>query len=297
MINLFINVMEQGFIFGLMALGVYLTYRILDFPDLSVDGTIVLGGAITASLIINQTNPILATFLAFIGGMVAGLATGILHVHLKISNLLSGILVMIGLYSINLRIMKAANLPLFSQQTIFTSVKHKWLLIILIVIGVKLILDWFLKTKAGMLLKTTGDNPKLVTALGVDTGHMKLLGLMLSNGLVALSGSLLSQYQRFSDVTSGSGTIVFGLAAVIIGQTILRPVEQKWLKTTTVVLFGAIIYKLVSAMTLNLGIAATDFKLISALLVIIMLAINNKKLSFKWKWKRPVLLVGEEVEC
>lgn len=286
MIDLVVSIVEQGLIFGLMSLGVYITYKILDFPDLTVDGTIVLGGAVASSLIVNGVSPILATTLALISGMLAGMFTGILHVHLKITNLLSGILVMISLYSINLRIMKTPNIPLFNENTIFAKLDNKIIIIIIIILLVKLIIDLFMKTKLGMLLKTTGENPQLVTSLGVNIGNMKILGLMIANGLVALSGALLAQYQRFSDINSGSGTIVYGLAAVIIGQTIFRRFEDKLLKTTTIVLFGAIIYKFASALTINLGLNATDFKLISALLVVLLLCINNKNNIFNLKIKK-----------
>ncbi len=279
------NVLEQGIIFGILALGVYITYKILDFPDLTVDGSIVLGASVTAILITKDINPLAATTLAVLSGLVAGLFTGILHVHLKISHLLSGILVMISLYSINLRIMTKPNIQFFQYKTLYNKFPLQNTLIILVIIIVicKISLDLFLKTKLGMLLKVTGDNPQLVTSLGVNLGKMKIFGLMISNGLVALAGSLLAQYQRFADINSGTGTIVIGLASVIIGQTVFKFNRLPLLKDTTVVILGAILYKFIQAYTLQLGLLATDFKLISALLMIAILGLNQFKLSYSFK--------------
>jgi len=278
-----ISILEQGIIFGILALGVYITYKILDFPDLTVDGSIVLGASITAILITKDVNPFLATLIAILGGVLAGLFTGVLHVHLKLSNLLSGILVGISLYSINLRIMGRPNLPFFQKKNIFSYVNltkdfDKLLTLLIIIIIVKLLLDWFLKTQLGTLLRITGDNPQLVTSLGVNLGRMKILGLMMANGLVALSGSLLAQYQRFSDINAGIGTIVIGLAAVIIGESLFK---LKFLKTTTQVILGSIVYKAIQAFTLKLGLIATDFKLITALILIVILGLYHWKLDKK----------------
>jgi putative tryptophan/tyrosine transport system permease protein len=284
--SLMITVLEQGLIFGLLALGVYLTYRILDIPDLSVDGTLVLGAAITGRFLQMGINPYSVSLLALLGGSCAGLVTGLLHVKLKISSLLSGILVMIGLYSINLRIMGIPNVSLFKQATVFSlfnqigifdSSYNRLLLLLVIGLLIKLSMDLFLGTKTGMLIKTTGDNPQLVTTLGANIDHMKLMGLMISNGLVALSGSLLAQYQRFADLNSGAGTIVIGLASVIIGQTLFKRLENRWIKSTSIVVLGAIIYKGLQALTLQLGFNSNDFKLISAVLVVIALSFSHPK--------------------
>lgn len=272
-----ISIIEQGLIFAVLALGVYITYKILNFPDLTVDGSIVLGASVVAVLITKEINPILSTIIAVCTGALAGLATGILHVYLNINNILSGILVSISLYSINLRIMNRPNLPIFQYQTLLDN--YKLLILILIVIITKIILDLFLKTKLGTLLRITGDNPHLVTSLGVDIRKTKILGLMLANALVALSGALLAQYQGFADINSGTGIIIIGLASVIIGEAILK---FKWIKLSTMAIIGAIIYKFIQAMTLQLGLNANDFKLITALTLIVILGINHlrmKKLS------------------
>lgn len=268
-----ISIIEQGLIFALLALGVIITNKILDFPDLTVDGSIVLGASVVAVLITKEINPVLSTIIAVCSGALAGLSTGILHVYLKINNILSGILVSISLYSINLRIMNRSNLPIFQYHTLLDN--NKLLILILIVIIIKIILDLFLKTKLGTLLRITGDNPHLVTSLGVDIRKIKILGLMLANALVALSGALLAQYQRFADINSGAGIIIIGLASVIIGETILK---FKWIKLSTMAIVGAIIYKFIQAMTLQLGLNANDFKLITALTLISILGINNYRI-------------------
>ncbi|MBP3908253.1 MAG: ABC transporter permease, partial [Turicibacter sp.] len=225
-----LTVLEQGLIFGILALGVYLTYKVLDFADLSVEGTFPLGAAITAFLLTQDITPLLAVLISFLGGMLAGAVTGILHVKLKITNLLSGILVMSGLYSINLRIMGKANIPLFNEERIFSGAIPILLTIVIIVVCVKIIVDLFLKTKFGFMIKATGDNPQLVTTLGVNLGWVKMVCLMVSNGLVALAGSLSAQYQGFADVGMGTGTIVIGLAAVIFGEAIFK--KARWILPT-----------------------------------------------------------------
>lgn len=282
--SFWINILEQGFIFGIMVLGVYITYRILDFPDLSVDGSFPLGAAVTASLLVLGMNPFIATTIAFGSGMIAGAITGFLHVKFKISNLLSGILVMIGLYSINLRVMGKANVPLFNQKTIFSIDLEPLLIIIFFALCAKFILDVFLKTKFGFLLKATGDNPQLVTSLGIDIGVTKIVALMISNGLVALSGSLQAQYLRFSDVGMGTGIIVMGLASIIFGEAILKRVSL--ILPTTMVLVGAILYRMSTAFALKLGFPATDLRLITAIIVTVALAINQSKNPFKRKQKK-----------
>lgn len=272
-----LTVLEQGLIFGILALGVYLTYKVLDFADLSVEGTFPLGAAITAFLLTQDVTPLLAVLISFLGGMLAGAVTGILHVKLKITNLLSGILVMSGLYSINLRIMGKANIPLFNEERIFSGVIPVLLTIVIIVICVKIIVDLFLKTKFGFMIKATGDNPQLVTTLGVNLGWVKIVCLMVSNGLVALAGSLSAQYQGFADVGMGTGTIVIGLAAVIFGEAIFK--KARWILPTTMAIIGAILYQGCTAIALQLGFPATDLKLLSALIVTLALALNNHKIK------------------
>jgi putative ABC transport system permease protein len=284
--GLILDIFEQGLIFGVMVLGVFITYRILDFPDLSVDGSFPLGAAITASSIVHGVNPFLACILSLAGGLAAGAVTGVLHVKLKITGLLSGILVSIGLYSVNLRIMGKANVPLFNKGNIFAGQLPAVVLIALFAVIIKLLLDLFLKTRFGFLLIATGDNPQLVTSLGINNGTIKIIGLMISNGLVALSGALMAQLQRFSDVGMGTGTVVMGLASIIIGQTIFKRV--RFIAPTTMALGGAILYKTSTALALKLGLPATDLKLITAVIVIIALGLNQKKFNFKMKKLIPV---------
>lgn len=279
--NFFISTLEQGLIFAIGALGVYITYTILDFPDLSVDGTFSLGAAITAAFILQGTDPILSLALAFIGGAIGGLVTGILHVKLKITNLLSGILVMIGLYSINLRVMGKANLPMMNKSNIFSSDISKVVIIVLLVLIVKLLMDLLFKTKFGLILRATGDNETLVTSIGVNKGTVKIIALMLSNGFVALSGAIMAQYQRFSDISMGDGFIVVALASIILGQSVFK--KSRLLKGTTVVIIGAFLYKLSVGVALNLGFPSTDLKLITSVIVVIAIVMNNNNVLDKLK--------------
>ena len=274
-----VNIIEQAGIFGIMAIGVYITYSILDFPDLSVDGSFPLGGAVAAALIVVGVNPWIATFLALIAGAGAGWMTGFLHVKCKITNLLSGILVMIGLYSINLRVMGQSNVPLLNNKTVFSTGIPKVIIIVVLAIAVKVAIDLFFKTKMGYILKTTGDNPQLVTSLGVDLGKTKIMGLMTANALVALSGAIMVQNQRFADVNMGTGTIVMGLASIIIGQSIFKKVSA--LKVTTIVLIGSIVYRGSVALALYLRFPPNDLKLITAVIVVVAITINNNDFSFK----------------
>lgn len=279
--DILISVLQQGLIFSIAAFGVYITFRILDFPDLSVDGTFPLGAAVTAICIVKGMNPFAASILSFGAGCVGGIFTGILHVKLKISNLLSGILVMIGLYSINLRIMTKSNVALFGQKTIFSNNINLLLMLFIIMVIVKVLLDLFLKTKMGFALKAVGDNEQLVTSLSLNKDNIKLIGLAISNGLVALSGSMMAQYQGFSDVGMGTGTVVMGLAAVILGESVFGRI--KLLKSTTTALLGSILYKGAIALALLYNLQSNDLKLVTALIVILALSLNGKKLSFKTK--------------
>lgn len=290
-----LSTLEQGLIYGIMVLGVYITYKILDFPDLSVDGSFPLGASVTAYCLTSGMNPFLAIILSIIAGAIAGAITGILHVRLKITNLLSGILVMTGLYSVNLRIMGKPNTSLFNVKSIFSyeippvvvfGYNIVPLLIVLVfAVAVKLLLDLYLATKSGFILRATGDNPQLVTSLGVDIGKAKILGVAISNGLVALSGSILVQRQSFADVGMGTGIIVMGLASIIIGEAIFG--KGSVAKITLSALVGAIIYRYCIAFALKLGFDANDLKLITSIVVIILLAINNKGDAFKGLFKRP----------
>ncbi|MCC5911943.1 MAG: ABC transporter permease [Clostridiaceae bacterium] len=290
MTSFWLSILEQGLIFAIMSLGVYITYKILDFPDLSVDGSFPLGAAVTATLLVMGINPFLACLLSMFAGMISGGITGLLHVKLKITNLLSGILVMIGLYSINLRIMGRANIPLFTQETIFSNSLPPVLIVAIFVFVAKLLLDLFFKTKLGFLLRATGDNPQMVTSLGIDIGMMKIMGLMLSNGLVALSGSMMAQYQRFSDVGMGTGMIIMGLAAIILGEALLK--RFSFVTATSMALFGTILYRTTIASALRLGLPPSDLKLITSIIVITALGINGKKLPFNLNLKSLIKIGG-----
>jgi len=281
-----LTILEQGLIFGVMALGVYVTYRILDFPDLTVDGSFPLGAAVAASLLKAGINPILATLISFGAGMIAGGVTGILHTKLKITNLLSSILVMIALYSINLRIMGKANIPLFQERTIYLNNWSPIYTIILVTIIMKLSLDLFLKTKVGFLLKATGDNPQLVTSFGIDIGIIKIMALMIANGMVALSGAMMAQYQGFSDIGMGTGIIVMGLASIILGETVFKNIS--FVTVTTMAVGGSILYKASTAVALKLGFPATDLKLITAIIVVIALSVRNNDIKLPWKFGRSL---------
>ena len=276
-INILQGTIEQGLIFGLLALGVYLPFRILDFPDLTVEGSFPLGGSVAAVLIINGANPFLATLIALCAGLLAGMLTGVINTKLKITGLLSGILTMTSLYSINLRIMGRSNIPLLRETTILTVIKgwgfpERYLALTVfavIVLLMKFLLDYFLYTEAGMALRATGDSPAMIESLGGNTDHMKILGLGLANGLVALSGALTCQYQGFADVGMGIGMIVVGLASVIIGEVVIR--TSRIIFATFGVILGSIIYRLAIAVALQLGFAPTDLKIVTALLVILAL--------------------------
>ncbi|NSB16595.1 ABC transporter permease [Clostridium beijerinckii] len=282
-----INILEQGLLFSLVSIGVYITYKILDFPDLSVDSTFPLGAAISAALLVNGVNPWISIIIATLGGAVAGGITAFLHVKLKITNLMAGILVMIGLYSINLRIMGKANVPLFNTPNLFKSSIPAIVVILIMVIVVKILLDLYLKTKSGFLLIAVGDNEQVVSSLGVNKDLVKVLGLMISNALVALAGALTAQYQGFSDVGMGTGTVVMGLAAVIIGTSLFE--RLSFVKVTTLSILGAIIYKAAIAIVLKLGLNANDLKLMTAIIVVIALCSNSGVLKFK---KRKSVIGG-----
>lgn len=278
MFGLMVTSLEQGLVFGIMALGVYITFKVLDFPDLTVDGSFPLGAAVASIMIFNGGNPFLALCLAAAAGIAAGCITGFLNTRGKITGLLSGILTMTALYSINLRIMGRANVTLLNSRTIFTyieewGVPHRWVFLALFIITaflIKVLLDCFLKTQIGFALRATGDNPEMARANGINTDTMKILGLSLSNGLVALSGALVAQYQGFADIGMGIGTIVAGLASVIIGEMMLG--ERSICMATFATLMGSFIYRLSIGIALRLGFAATDLKLLTTVLVIIALS-------------------------
>lgn len=275
-ISILIGILEQGLIYGIMALGIYITYQILDFPDLSVDGTFPLGSAVTALLITLGVNPWIAILLAFLSGALAGFLTGIFHVVFKIKDLLSGIITMTGLYSVNLFIARGkAVLPIVKEKTIFNSglaylfpkslASYDTLIITLVnVILIKLLLDLYLKTKSGLLLRAVGDNEAMVTGLAKDAGKIKILGLSLCNGLSATAGSILCQQQRSFDVNCGTGMMVMGLASVIIGISLFGRLPKLSLKGTTLVILGSIFYKACLSAALNLNFNPNSLKLLMA---------------------------------
>lgn len=282
--------LEIGLIFSLVALGVYISFRLLRFPDLTVDGSFPLGGAVCAILIANGFDPFFATLAATAAGAVAGTVTGLLNVRLKIMDLLASILMMIALYSINLRIMGRPNVPLISEPTLFTVLQPEWLsdyvlrplLLLGIVALAKLGLDWFFATQKGLAIRATGSNPRMARAQGINTGAMILLGMALSNALVALAGALFAQTQGGADISMGIGTIVIGLAAVIVGESILP--SRRLVLATLAVILGAIVYRFFIALALNsdfIGLQAQDLNLVTALLVTFALVIPllKKRLS------------------
>lgn len=270
--SLVITSLEQGFIFAILAMGVFLTYKILDIADLSAEGTFPFGAFIFAKFISTGINPITSTLMAFFFGSLAGLLTAILFTKLKIKPLLSGILTMTILYSINLKVTGKANIPIFSYRSIFDLGPNLSVLAI-IVLFIKIALDQFLKTEAGYLLIATGDNESYVRSLGKNSNKYKTMGLMIANGLVALSGALTAQFQGFVDITMGSSIIVVALASIIIGDTIKK--DSNKIKNTTRAILGAIIYKFISGIVLDLGLDPANLKAISAIIVIAFISYNN----------------------
>ena len=270
-----LTIIEQGLIYGILALGVYITYKILDFPDLTVDGSFPMGAAVTAALIKAGVNPYLTLPIAFLAGALAGVCTGLIHVKFKVRDLLSGIIMMTGLYTINLHIAGTNNVPLFSQETIFkngflegvfgeTIPSYVKIVIILIIAAVsKILLDLYLKTKSGYLLRAVGDNENL--------GNVKILGLAIANGLVALSGCVFAQEQKVFDISSGVGSIVLGLASVIIGISLFGKISM--MKATTAVILGSILYKACVAAAIKF-FDPTSMKLITAVLFLAVLIIS-----------------------
>ena len=266
-----------------MAIGVYLTFRILDFPDLTVDGSFTTGASVAAVGLINGMNPLLATVLAFFAGTIAGIVTGLLHTKGNINPLLAGILTQIGLYSINLRIMGRANVPLLRETTLFTPLRDAGLtgtwvsvaVLLAVAVAILLVVIWFLHTDTGLAMRATGDNPDMIRSFGVNTDNQKLLGLALSNGLVALSGAMIAQFQGFADIGMGIGLIVAGLASVIIGQALLG--RSGIAIAASAVVLGSIMYRVVIQLALMAGLNPNDMKLISAILVVLALVLPQWK--------------------
>ena len=269
MSSILIGILEQGLIYGIMALGIYISYKILDFPDLSVDGTFPLGAAVTAALMLRGVNPWLCLPASAAAGCIAGMLTGFLHVKLKIKDLLAGILTMTALYSVNYRIAGAPNQFLMGYDTIFTMPEgipqfisdYRYLIVIFVLaLLFKYVLDMYLSTKSGFLLRCAGDNESLLVTLAQNPGRVKIRGLAISNALVALSGSLACQRSMQFDITSGTGTMVMGLAAVIIGTTVFKKV--RFMRLTSGVLLGMIIYKACITAAISSGMESSDTNLI-----------------------------------
>ncbi|MBQ5399919.1 MAG: ABC transporter permease [Treponema sp.] len=295
---------SQGILWGIMALGVYITFKILDFADMTVDGSFALGGCTCAILISNGLNPMLCLLISFLVGMVAGLLTGVLHTKLKIPGILAGILMMLALYSINLHIMGGPNRPLLrSDVTIMNQINDMFhlkdtlgdnatsvsSLIAGILFSVVIIaaLYWFFGTELGSAIRATGDNEKMARAQGVNTDSMKILALMLANGLVALSGGLVCQQQRFGDVSMGIGAIVIGLASIIIGEVIFGYRFKFWYYLMGVLL-GSVIYRIIIAIVLQMGMKSQDMKLFTAIVVALALSVPVLKSKiFKKKIAMP----------
>lgn len=302
MTTIIFGILEEGLVYAIMALGVYITYKILDFPDLSVDGTFPLGAAVTAAGLANglpfigTISPVAALFISFTVGALAGCITGLIHVKLKVRDLLSGIIVMTALYSINLRIAGKANLPIFSKETIFSnsflsahvpeaaSPFIVTIILFVIVMICKVLLDAYLQTRSGYLLRAVGDNDVLVTSLAKDKGLVKIVGLAIANGFAALAGSVYCQQKGFFEISIGTGTMVIGLANVIIGTQLLKRVG--FIRSTTAVIIGSIVYKAcvsialllndlhIAGLDLSIPVTASDLKLITSVLFLIILVVS-----------------------
>lgn len=300
MLGALTGAVEQGLIYGIMALGVYLTFRVLDFPDLTVDGSFVTGASTAAMMIVLGYSPLLATMAAIAAGFIAGIGTGLLHTKGGINPLLSGILMMIALYSINLRIMGLTvensvgrpNIPLLQSETLITKyisfieslgIPTYYAIVVgalVVVAVVKIALDLFLKTEVGLALRATGDNKRMIRSFSGNTDRLTIIGLAISNGLVALSGSLIAQYGKFADVGMGIGMIVIGLASVIIGEALFG--TKSIVRITLAVIVGAVIYRLVLAFALRIEFLDTgDMKLLTALIVVLALVLPTKLSKLK----------------
>lgn len=292
----------QGILWGVMVLGVYITYRLLNIADLTVDGSFALGGCVCAMLIISHgVNPIVALFAALAAGMMAGAVTGVLHTVLEIPAILAGILTQISLWSVNLRIMSGkSNLPLLKLETLISGVSDSlnvtqaqasMVVGIIIAALLVMVLYWFFGTELGSALRATGYNEDMIRALGVNTKNMKLLGLMVSNGLVSLSGALVCQHQKYADINMGRGAIVIGLAAIVIGEVLMGRLTNFACKLSSVVI-GSSVYFLIRAIVLQLGLKTNDMNLFTA--VFVALALSIPVLMGKWRAKQAYSETGEE---
>lgn len=298
-----ITTLILGFIYALLALGVYLTFRILNFPDLTVDGSFTTGAAVSASLIVAGVDPYLATLVAFAAGALAGVVTGLLHTKGNINGLLAGILTMIALWSVNLRIMNnAANVSLLREETVVSPLRDANLLTSWVTVGIfaalallfKFVIDWFLKTNLGVSILATGDNEEMIRSFGVNTDNRKILTLAISNGLVAVSGALIAQYQAFADITLGIGMILIGLASVIVGEALIGR-RYIWVATLAAVL-GAVIYRLVIYYAMAIGLNPNDMKFTTAVLVVLALLLPQASFMQNWRAKKLRAQAKEELD-
>lgn len=309
--SLLIGSITIGLILALLALGIFISFRIFNFPDMTAEGSFTCGAATGASLIVVGMNPLLACLIAFIVGMLAGATTGVIHTHFKINPLLAGILVMTALYSVNLHIMGKSNMPLLSETTVFTwienlsasisgpdavsnllgwevNTKNLWILLfcLLSVTGFSVILFWFFRTNIGTAMRATGNNDQMIRALGVNTKVMIIIGTALSNGFIALAGALLAQYQGFADVQMGIGMMVWGLASVIIGEAIINDNSLGAVILGAVI--GSVLFRLLVAIALRWGLNPNDLKLITALFVFVALILPTLMANRKPTFKRRV---------
>lgn len=286
---------SQGILWGVMALGVYTTYRILNISDLTVDGSFATGGCVAAVCLVNGLNPFMSLLIALVAGLLAGAITGFLHTRCEIPAILAGILTQLGLYSVNLRIMGRSNTPLLKVDTLFSKGKELFNLpsqYVAIIIGVVLIvllvscMYWFYGTEIGSAIRATGNNERMVESLGVNTKNTKMLGFMIANGLVALSGALVTQSQGYADVKQGTGAIVIGLASIIIGEVVCGKRRNFMVRLSTIVV-GSILYRVVVAMVLQMGLSTDDLKLLTAVLVAIALTVpvmlDKRKQNARYK--------------
>lgn len=278
-----IGTVEVGLLYGVMALGVFLTFRVLNFPDLTVDGSFTTGAGTAAMAILAGWNPVLATLAGFVTGFLAGTITGLLHTKGKIDGLLAGILTMIALWSINLRIMDGANVPVGRRETAFTPLREagllgEWPSVAILLVAVLLlggVVLWFLSTDLGLSIRATGDNGPMIASFGVSTDFTKTLTLALSNGLVGMCGALIAQYRGFADISMGIGLILVGLASVILGQAIFG--QRKLVLSVVAVIVGALLYQLIIFAALRVGLDPNDMKAVTALLVVVALLVPRWK--------------------
>ncbi|WP_223701866.1 ABC transporter permease [Sutcliffiella deserti] len=319
MITALFGSFELGIIYAIMALGVYLSFRVLDFPDLTVDGSFVTGAAVAATMIVNGVNPVLATVVAMLAGFLAGCITGALHTFGKINALLSGILMMIALYSINLRIMGKSNIPMLNTDTFFTHLREWWsstgidsflnnifvaigigdyaprtwgviFVMIIVTLIIKFLTDWFLKTEIGLAIRATGDNKRMIRSFSANTNGLVILGLGVSNAMVAFSGALIAQHGGFADVGMGIGMIIIGLASVIIGEALFG--TKSIARTTLAVIGGAIIYRIVITLALRVEFLETgDMKIITATIVIIALITPKVMESYRERKRKKKKMI------